>query len=31
MLHNVDTKLYRINEMQLIKAAMLSKDVKVKN
>ncbi|XP_065890000.1 uncharacterized protein [Dysidea avara] len=29
MLHNVDTKLYRINEMQLIKAAMLSKDVKV--
>ena len=29
MLNDVDAKLYRINEVQLIKAAIFSKDVKV--
>jgi len=29
VLHNVDAKLYRMNEVQLIKAAIFSKDVKV--
>ena len=29
MLQDVDAKLYRIIEMQLIKAAIFSKDVKV--